>query len=267
MPQIKLSDYQLAEAVRDFHRDGFLLLKDLLPKEKLKLWAETFAPLLTEHLRTQADPSFRGAQRYYITLPFRPPFADPEFFENETVLALVEKIVGTRFVMCQLASDTPLEGSDYQEIHSDALPLFPEEEIETPSFQLAMNFALCDVTLNNGPTDITRGTHRIKKEVGLQKIKSGEIRIEPLEMKLGDVLLRDVRGLHRGSPNRTDTARPMVVIGYSRSWLLRPEVSIQIPRLQFEKLSPRAKDFLRFNPVVESSLDTPLVETYKAFAY
>ena len=27
-------------------------------------------------------------------------------------------------------------------------------------------------------------------------------------------MVRDVRGLHRGTPNKTDKARPMVVVGY-----------------------------------------------------
>ncbi|MBB5508233.1 hypothetical protein HDG35_004514 [Paraburkholderia sp. JPY681] len=32
-------------------------------------------------------------------------------------------------------------------------------------------------------------------------------------MELGDVMIRDVRALHRGTPNRTEAPRPMVVIG------------------------------------------------------
>lgn len=80
-------------------------------------------------------------------------------------------------------------------------------------------------------------------------------------------MVRDVRGLHRGTPNCTKEPRPMVVIGYSRKWLNRPEVSIQVPKAELEKLSPRARNMLRLNPVVESIPDGPLTETYKSFAY
>lgn len=31
-------------------------------------------------------------------------------------------------------------------------------------------------------------------------------------------MIRDVRALHQGTPNNTAAPRPMVVIGYSRSW-------------------------------------------------
>jgi hypothetical protein len=58
----------------------------------------------------------------------------------------------------------------------------------------------------------------------------------------------------------------MVVLGYSRRWLLRPEVSIQVPRATFDRLSPAARHMLRFNPIVER-LDERATEGYQSFAY
>jgi hypothetical protein len=98
-------------------------------------------------------------------------------------------------------------------------------------------------------------------------IESGERPIEPVCLSLGDVMIRDVRGLHRGTPNKTDEPRPMCVIGYSRRWLFRPEVSISIPRAVWETLSPQSKHMLRYNPIVESLEDAPKTEVYQAFAY
>ena len=169
--------------------------------------------------------------------------------------------------MCQLATDTPLLGSDYQDTHRDTPPLFPETGRETPPFQLAVNFPLVDVTNENGPFEITRGTHMMSKEEGLRRIESGEVQLEPITMWLGDVMIRDVRGLHRGTPNRTNEPRPMVVIGYSRRWLFRPEVSIHVPRATLDTLSARARHLLRFNPIVDSLDDLPQTEIYQSFAY
>jgi len=76
-----------------------------------------------------------------------------------------------------------------------------------------------------------------------------------------------VRGLHRGTPNRTREPRPMVVLGYSRRWLHRPEVSIRVPRAALEGLSERARFLLRFNPVVDSLEDEDGTEVYQSFAY
>ena len=107
----------------------------------------------------------------------------------------------------------------------------------------------------------------IFKEEGLRRLAAGETQLEPLVMRLGDVMIRDVRGLHRGTPNLTDAPRPMVVIGYSRRWLSRPEVSIRVPRAILQTLSERARRMLRFNPVVESPEDQPDTEIYQSFAY
>lgn len=248
-------------------RDGFCILRGHFPLEKMRRWRETFAPLLDAHIEREGKLKNRGAERYYVTLPFENVFADEAIFADADILAIVENLVGKDFVMCQFASDTPLFGSDYQEIHRDAPPLFPEISGETPMFQLAVNFPLVDVTPENGPFEVARGTHSVNKEEGLRMIEAGENPIEPVCLNLGDVMVRDVRGLHRGTPNRTREPRPMCVIGYSRKWLLRPEVSIDIPRQVWENLLPQSRQMLRFNRIVESIEEAPRAEVYQSFAY
>jgi ectoine hydroxylase-related dioxygenase (phytanoyl-CoA dioxygenase family) len=247
--------------------DGYCVLRQKFPATTLDSWRETFAPMLEKHIAREGHLKNRGPGRYYVTLPFTAPFADPGIYEDEDVLAVVERLVGEDAVMCQLATDTPVLGSEHQEVHRDALPLFPETRQETPPFQLAVNFPLVDVEVENGPFEVARGTHMIPKAEGMRRIEAGEIRLEPITMCLGDVMIRDVRGLHRGTPNRTATPRPMVVIGYSRRWLFRPEVSIRVPRAAVKTLSERARRLLRFNPIVESVDDAPGAELYQSFAY
>jgi ectoine hydroxylase-related dioxygenase (phytanoyl-CoA dioxygenase family) len=202
-----------------------------------------------------------------VTFPFSAPFNDNSIFEAPELLAIVEKLAGKDFVMCQLASDTPMLGSDYQGIHRDCPPLFPEWGKETPMYQLAVNFPLVDVTQENGPLEIIRGTHMMSRDEGLAKYHAGEFKLESIELKMGDVMIRDVRTLHRGTPNHTNIPRPMVVIGYSRSWLNRPEVNIQIPRDEYEKLSDKAKHMLRNNPIVDKLDLSPRTESYTNFLY
>jgi ectoine hydroxylase-related dioxygenase (phytanoyl-CoA dioxygenase family) len=255
---------QFADAVIT---DGFCVLPKHFSPEKLDHWRQSFLPLLERHIAREGQLKNRGPARYYVTLPFTEPFADPSIYEDDDVLAIVEQLVGTDAVMCQLASDTPLLGSTTQDIHRDALPLFPETGQETPPFQLAVNFPLVEVTMESGPMEIMRGTHMMSKAEGLHRLERGEVTLEPITMKLGDVMIRDVRGLHRGTPNHTDEPRPMIVIGYSRRWLFRPEVSIQIPRAMFDNLSDRGRRLLRFNPIIESLDDLPETERYQSYAY
>jgi len=251
----------------DFQRDGLVLLPQLFDPATLQAWQQAFEPLLARHIAREGDNPNRGSHRHYVTLPFVAPFADPSIVENDDVLAVVERIVGRSMVMCQLATDTPLLGSGYQDVHRDTPPLFPEEGPETPSFQLAVNFPLCDVTADNGPLEFVRGTHRMPRDEGLARYERGELQLEPLYMQLGDVVIRDVRHLHRGTPNRSTQARPMVVVGYSRGWLLRPEVSIRVPRSVHAGLSKRARALLRHNPVVDDADALLPDEPYREFAY
>lgn len=262
----RYSREEIGSFTRQVLEDGFCLLPRHFPRDKMKQWREAFAPLLARHIEREGHKLNRGPARYYVTLPFAAPFADPMVFEDKDILGIVHALVGTDAVMCQLATDTPLEGSDYQDVHRDALPLFPEMGNETPPFQLAVNFPLVDVTAERGPLEVARGSHMIPKEEGLRRIESGGMSLEPLLMGAGDVLIRDVRGLHRGTPNRTREPRPMVVIGYSRRWLFRPEVSISVPRAALAGLSERARFLLRFNPIVELP-DEGEEEIYQSFAY
>jgi hypothetical protein len=254
---------------REFNRDSLVVLRNHIPREKLARWAEAFPPLLQAQIAREKQVSSRGAQRYYVTLPFTGLWADPGIYEDRDLLAIVERIAGPEPVLCQLASDTPLKGSEYQPWHADTPALFPEWGTnDTPSFQLAVNFALCDVGDENGPFETTLGTHRMNKAEALAGIASGAIAQHRYRMQMGDVMIRDVRAIHRGTPNNTDQPRPMVVLGYSRRWYFRPEVQIRIPQSEWDKLSPVGRSLLRHNPVLpdEEALHQG-EESYRSFAY
>jgi hypothetical protein len=267
MSEGRYSRAEVESFAREVLDEGFCVLPEHFPEELLGAWREAFAPLLERHVGREGHLQNRGPGRFYVTLPFAEPFADPRVYEDEDVLAIVQMLVGEDAVLHQLATDTPLHGSDYQDIHRDAPPLFPETGAETPPFQLAVNFPLIEVTPEHGPFEVARRTHMISKEEGLRRIESGEVALEAVTMRLGDVMIRDVRGLHRGTPNRTREPRPMVVVGYSRRWLHRPEVSIRVPRAALDALSERARFLLRFNPVVDSLEDEGGAEVYQSFAY
>jgi ectoine hydroxylase-related dioxygenase (phytanoyl-CoA dioxygenase family) len=244
------------------------VLKGLIPVETIDAWNQAIQPLLLQAIDREGDNPNRGANRYYVTLPFQDLWADASIIDNDAIMAVVEELVGADGVMCQLASDTPMLGSDYQELHRDTQLLFPETGAETPPYQLAVNFPLVDVTDENGPLEWAPGTHVLSKAEGMAKIESGEIPLQRLYMNRGDVLIRDVRHIHRGTPNRTRTPRPMVVIGYSRRWLHRPEVEIRVPRPVLEGLPERARRWLRHNPVFDTVEQAAQAEeSYRAFAY
>jgi hypothetical protein len=265
---MKLTPDQIRAHADEVRRTSSTILRGLIPVAKIDAWNAAFQPLLQAAIAREGDDPNRGANRYYVTFPFIEPWADPDIVDNDAIMAIVSDLVGEDGVMCQLASDTPCAGSDYQELHRDTQLLFPETGAESPPYQLAVNFPLVDVTPDNGPMEMAPGTHMLSKADGLARIERGEIPLEPQYMARGDVMIRDVRHIHRGTPNPTEVPRPMVVIGYSRRWLFRPEVQIRVPRPTLDALPERARRWLRFNPVFDS-VDEALVEgeSYRAFAY
>jgi hypothetical protein len=253
---------------RDFNRDGHVILRGHFDADVLRRWYREFEPLLAAHIVAERDNPNRGSERFYVTLPFAGTFADPAIYEDGDILAIVERVAGPDPVMCQLATDTPLRGSDYQAWHADTPLLFPEtNDNDTPSFQIAVNFPLVDVGEENGPLETTCATHRLRKDEAMAMLASGAVQAHRITMAIGDVIVRDVRAIHRGTPNTTDQPRPMVVIGYSRRWLYRPEVSIQVPRSTHAAMSDRGRRLVRFNPVIDDSELGRAKETYRDFAY
>ena len=247
---------------------GSTLLRSAIPVEVIDRWNAAFQPLLEATIEAERDDPNRGAGRFYTTLPFHDLWADPQVIDNDAIMAVVERLVGLDGVLCQLAADTPVEGSQFQDLHRDTQLLFPETGAETPAYQLAVNFPLVDVTPDNGPMQYAPGTHMLSKVDGLAAVASGAIPLVPALMNRGDVMIRDVRHIHRGTPNPSGTPRPMVVVGYSRRWLNRPEVGIRVPKPTLERLPERARRWLRLNSVFDTVEEaTAGGESYRVFAY
>ena len=262
----------IKERAEEVRETSSTVIRGLFPVEAMDKWNERFQPLLRDAIKVEKDNPNRGPNRYYVTLPFDSFWADPNIIDNPVIMAIVGQLVGEDGVMCQLATDTPCMGSTYQDLHRDTQLLFPETNVETAPYQLAVNFPLIDVTpkSNNGPMEQALRTHMCTKAEGMSRIEQGEIKVEPSYMWRGDVMIRDVRHIHRGTPNRTEVPRPMVVIGYSRRWLFRPEVDIRVPKEVLSSLPKRCQQWLRFNPLfdsIEEANSSRQKESYRAFAY
>ena len=250
-------------AVEELLRDGATIVRGLLDRDLVQRWATAFDDLWEERRRSPHGLAPRGPGRYYTTLPWREPFADVAVFANEVVLAVVERVLGPDHVLVQLAADTPILGSEHQDLHRDFPPLFGDD-VPTPLYALAVNFPLCDVGEDNGPFRMARGTHLLRRADADEAVASGRIPVESVTMAMGDVMIRTPFQLHAGSPNVTDRPRPMVVLGYVCGWLRTDNVSMDVPRGYHESLDERTRRLLRCE-VVDALVDRP--ETYFHFKH
>lgn len=229
--------------------NGFTILENALPLEFIGAMRDRFDWILEQH--RASNPNNRGANRYQMYLPFEEPFSSPQLYEHPDVLAVVEAVLGPQILWSYLASDTPLPGSDYQNVHSDTQLLFPETNFSAPPYGLVANVPLVDVTEENGPLEIwPGGTHYMPGRMNLQDLASS-MTSQRLTMKAGGVLIRDLRAWHRGTPNRGTRSRPNVALVYTRPWYRFEQKPPTLRRSQLEGLSEKAQRMLRFATIIE----------------
>lgn len=258
------TNIDLDQYAEELNRDGICVIRGLFERALIEKWAVAFDALFQERQQRPGGVAPRGQARGYVTLPWVPPFANPAVFANPVILGVLDRVFFQEYKLVQLAADIPMQGSEYQKIHRDFRPLF-SDQIVTPLYALAVNFPLVEVTAENGPFEMARGTHRMPREAGLVKVQAGEILMEPFYMQPGDVMIRSPLALHRGTPNRTPQPRPMIVMGYIMHWLHTHKVDLTLEQDYYNSLSSQLQELLRCRTV--KRLPDPMTETYVNFEY
>ena len=214
-----MTEERIAEHAAWVRQIGYTILEQHLPVNAVAAVATAFASVYEDHLDEIRTSPNRGPMRHYIQLPFESPFYQSGIHGDPGIIAIVRRLLGDDAEMVQYATDTPAKGSVYQEWHGDVPPLFPEEPGHVPPPAIiTVNFAMVDVREDNGPFEVADGTHLLPRPEALERIEKGDVPLRKLLLKVGDVLIRDPRCLHRGTPNTTDTPRPVAVFSFERAW-------------------------------------------------
>ncbi len=237
----------IQDCVNKILEDGYCILRGHFPVDAVEASRAAFLPIANAYLAEHANNPNRGPNRYYIPQPFHPPLYNSAFFNDDTIIAIAYGILGEQAVVDMFSSDTPFLGSVHQDIHSDLPVLFPElPDVILPPHFLGVNWPYMDVTHENGPFQIAKGTHLLPKAEALARVEAGEFPLDSLLMEVGDVMIRDPRCLHRGSPNLTDTPRVLAGFGLVRPWYFRRHPDrYPIARSFWETLSEREKHLLQ----------------------
>ena len=214
-----MTEEQIAEHATRVRQIGYTVLEQQIPVNAVTTIAEEFRPVYQDHLDEIRTKPNRGPMRHYIQLPFEPPFYQSSIHGDGGIIAIVRRLIGDDAEMVQYATDTPAQGSVFQDWHGDVPALFPEEpEQVPPPAIITVNFSMVDIDEENGPVEVADGTHLLPRPEALDRIEKGQMPLHKLLLKVGDVLVRDPRCVHRGTPNTTDTPRPVAVFSFERAW-------------------------------------------------
>ncbi|NRF90367.1 phytanoyl-CoA dioxygenase family protein [Paenibacillus frigoriresistens] len=263
----RLNPETVESAVEQVRLNGYVLFEGVLESELVDQMHSSFMNALND--ATNRDPNstevntteFRK-NRVRMDLPFEEPFIDPSIITSPFVLPIIEKLVGEDCACIYLSADAPLPGSDYQVVHSDQMPFFPESTISLPPAGIVLNIPLVDVTEENGPMEaFPGGNHLMPENKNTPRyIEEAASFLKPVRMTMprGSLLIRDLRMWHRGTPNKSDHVRPNVALIYARPWWKGGyQESLNISREKFEGLSDRAKRLFRFEKL-KDNLEQPI---------
>ena len=236
----KLCAADLDLATRLLREVGAVILEKAVPLE------------IAKEARTAYFDAIRLGRTRKIRHPMEMPFLHQQFITNPFALQVIEAAMGKKIALfCCGIHDVPpdIEGNQVEKApHRDGNHLFPELQCVLPVSGIYVNIPFVDFLKENGATKIWPGSHLIMDSPPSDVRHLGE-RSEYLPslqavMPIGSLILRDMRLWHVGMPNRTNTHRPMLDIGYTRVF---PHASerLRVPQEIKQHWSEAAKKLLR----------------------
>jgi ectoine hydroxylase-related dioxygenase (phytanoyl-CoA dioxygenase family) len=202
---MKLSPDDLGQLKQAFAKDGYVVLRNVVSKDKLTALRARLMDEL-EHSKSSGELFAGGGSISGHLNCF--PGAESRFAYEELEAAGVVDLLNALYdrpLAQRVGLNMNLPKSVAQHYHMDGI--FAED------FMIA-NVAVVDTDLVNGAIDVLPGTHtRFFKfwRYAVERQYRGTTRL-PLQQ--GDVLVRTSRLWHRGMPNMSQMPRPMLALTF-----------------------------------------------------
>ena len=281
---------EVERAARVFHRDGFVVVRDLLDDEHLRRFREGSAQALRDILCVPG-----AGERKYMTesgrLPHRYSYgtasASRQMLHEEAWAAMIDlpnttpiltAIFGSPdYFVLGAGGDLCLPGAvEYQHLHADVgeshhisearlatakalgLEIATEKESGEPTLAVrrqvvdftppvvTINFAMCDLTWENGPIRQIPGSHTWQMRPVSPEHEPEWMRLSTLVgAPAGAGVFRDNRAWHGATPNLSREIRALPNVEYGAPWLPEGGGRRTMPHAVWETLTPHGKHISR----------------------
>lgn len=257
--------HEVHRAAALFHRDGFVVVRDALTGDRLAALQEATIRVVDEILDVDPVGAAGGGAG---GLPHRYSFGGTsasrhrlheqawvDVIDLPTTTPILTEIFGSDTYICGGGGgDVSLPGAiEYQGLHSDNLWAEPHDPVggltmrELPASVVTINFAMVDLTWENGPIRQIPGSQRWMEAIP-------NLVDEPRWMRwstvcpapAGSAIIRDNRAWHSGTPNLSDHVRALPNVEYYAPWFRSESVHRCLPFDRWETLSDHGRRITRY---------------------
>jgi hypothetical protein len=218
-PNMPATSHDVGEIMGGLYGDGLIGLKAAFSRDWVEALRQDVDSLFAEGLARPGALVGRGPKRYYAEVHPERIRGFVDLVTHPWVVDVCRAVLGPDYKIVEIGFDVPLPGAMLQPWHRD----FPAPEATLVGRRLnslAFNITTVDVTENMGPFEIAPGTQWDEPE-GFEhgmfppraRYPRYEARAQKKMPRIGDISARSALTIHRGTPNRSDTSRPVLVLG------------------------------------------------------
>jgi hypothetical protein len=243
--------YEPAEIMGGLYGDGIIGLKGAFGRDWADLMAEDIWALFREAQAVPGGALPRGPQRWYVEVQPERIRGFVDIVTHPWFVAVSEAVLTRDYRIVEVGFDIPFPGAADQPWHRDfAVPEAMTRDRRLNS--LAFNLTAVDTRPEHGPFEVAPGTQWDEFE-GCDKgmfppRELWDRYISRAVQKMpqrGDMSARSALTIHRGTANRSNEPRPVLVVGVDA-----PDADnaahhdLQVTRAYHDSLPSRVRDHL-----------------------
>ncbi len=245
--------YDTGAIMGGLYGDGIIALKGAFTRAWAERMREDIGRLFEEARQVPGGALPRGPQRWYVEVHPERISGFVDIATHPWFVAVCESVLGPDYRIVEVGFDIPFPGAADQPWHRD----FKAPEATTKGRRLnslAFNLTTIDTRPEHGAFEIAPGTQWDDlagckdgmfppKEWWPRYISRSQARLA----QMGDISARSALTIHRGTANRSDEWRPVLVVGVDA-----PDATnaghhdLQVTRAYLDSLPPRVRDHLTY---------------------
>ena len=250
--------HEPADIMGGLYGDGIIALKGAFPREWVERLRGEIGALFEEARKVPGGALPRGPQRWYVEVHPERIGGFVDIATHPWFVAVCEAVLGPEYRIVEVGFDIPFPGAADQPWHRDFF--VPEATTKGRRLNsLAFNMTAVDTKIEHGPFEIALGTQWDQFEgcpKGMFPPKELWTRYEARAVQkmpqMGDISARSALTIHRGTANKSDEWRPVLVVGVDAPDATNAEHhDLQVTRAYLESLPPRVRDHLTYKLVDE----------------